>query len=194
MIILSEFVVNTSLKSDKSTANRWVFSHLSRHKLLLLIMVIGAFGNAALAAAIPVFLGMAFNAVLETPANTAVLGYAALGVIASQTVRAVLQLGRNFSSSVVGERMERDMREELYISLLGKSMAFHDMQPVGDTMARATNDVHEVNLMMYPGLNLVVGSANFMIMPLILAPRYHPVLIIAPLFFVVTYFWLWFGI
>ena len=92
-------------------------------------------------------------------------------------MRAVLQLGRNFSSSVVGERMERDMREELYISFLGKSMAFHDMQPVGDTMARATNDVHEVNLMMYPGLNLVVGSANFMIMPLILAPRYHPMLI-----------------
>lgn len=188
MIILSEFVVNTSLNSDKSTANRWVFSHLSRHKLLILVMLIGAFGNAALAAAIPIFLGIAFNAVLETPANTRMLGYAALGVITSQTVRAVLQLGRNFSSSVVGERMERDMREELYISLLGKSMAFHDMQPVGDTMARATNDVHEVNLMMYPGLNLVVGSANFMIMPLVLAPRYHPLLIIAPLFFVITYF------
>jgi ATP-binding cassette subfamily B protein len=57
--------------------------------------------------------------------------------------RSVLQLGRNFASSVVGERVERDTRQELYLSLLGKSMTFHDLQPVGDTMARATNDVRE---------------------------------------------------
>ncbi|MCZ7666371.1 MAG: ABC transporter transmembrane domain-containing protein [Chloroflexi bacterium] len=91
------------------------------------------------------------------------------------------------SSAVAGERMERDMREELYVSLLGKSMTFHDMQPVGDTMARATNDVHELNLMVYPGLNLVIGSLNFMIMPLLLAPRYDLALVLAPLFFIITY-------
>jgi ATP-binding cassette subfamily B protein len=66
-------------------------------------------------------------------------------------------------------------------------MTFHDLQPVGDTMARATNDVRELNLMMYPGINLVIGSLNFMIMPLILAPRYHWSLILAPLFFIISY-------
>lgn len=40
---------------------------------------------------------------------------------------------------------------------------------------------------MSPGINLVVGSANFLIMPLLLAPRYHWQLILAPLFFLVTY-------
>jgi ATP-binding cassette subfamily B protein len=54
-------------------------------------------------------------------------------------------------------------------------------------MARATNDVREINLMMYPGINLVVGSANFLVMPLILAPRYDWRLILAPLFFIITY-------
>lgn len=150
-------------------------------------MVAGAFGNAALAAVSPVLVGVAFNAVLESPANVRLVGLAALGIIVSQSVRAVLQLGRNFASAVVGERMERDMRQELYVSLLGKSMTFHDLQPVGDTMARATNDVHEMNLMMYPGINLVVGSANFMIMPLLFAPRYDWALLLAPTFFVVTY-------
>lgn len=150
-------------------------------------MFVGAFGNAALAAVVPVLIGIAFDAALKTPADLRTIGWMALGVIASQTVRAVLQLGRNFSSAVMGERLERDMREELYISLLGKSTAFHDSRPVGDTMARATNDVHEVNLMMNPGVNLVAGSANFMIMPLLVAPRYHPQLVAAPLFFIVTY-------
>ncbi|MCA9943931.1 MAG: ABC transporter ATP-binding protein [Anaerolineales bacterium] len=150
-------------------------------------MLIGAFGNAALAAAVPVLIGMAFDAALQSPADLRKIGWMALGVIASQSVRAVLQLGRNFSSAVMGERLERDMREELYASLLGKSTAFHDLQPVGDTMARATNDVHEVNLLMNPGVNLVAGSANFMIMPLLVAPSYHPQLAAAPLFFIVTY-------
>ena len=150
-------------------------------------MVIGAFGNAALAAAMPILIGLAFNAALAEPPNLDTIGLAALGVLASQVIRAFLQLGRNFASSVMGERLERDTRQELYISLLGKSMTFHDLQPVGDTMARATNDVRELNLMMNPGINLVVGSANFLVMPLLLAPRYHWQLIAAPLFFVVGY-------
>lgn len=184
---MSEFIVKTSYISNKSTSVRWILSHLRRHKLLILLMFIGAFGNAALAAVIPVFIGQAFDAVMASPIQTQIIGTAAISIIVSQSVRAVLQLGRNFSSSMLGERLERDMREELYVSLLGKSMTFHDLQPVGDTMARATNDVHEVNLALNPGVNLVVGSANFMLMPVLLAPRYDWALLLAPLFFVVTY-------
>ncbi|PIE81057.1 MAG: ABC transporter [Chloroflexi bacterium] len=151
------------------------------------MMVLGAFGNAVLAAMAPVLVGVAFNAVTADPIDIPLIGWAALGLVGTQAIRAVLQFGRNFSSAVTGERMERDMRQELYVSLLGKSMTFHDMQPVGDTMARATNDVRELNLMVYPGLNLVVGSGNFMLMPLLLAPRYDWALIGAPVFFIVTY-------
>jgi ATP-binding cassette, subfamily B, bacterial len=184
---MSEFAVSTPWQSDYTSPTRWILSHMRRHGLLLAVMFIGAFGNAALAAVVPVFVGIAFDAVLAEPPQTALIGWAALGIIISQAVRSVLQFGRNFSSAVVGERMERDMREELYVSLLGKSMTFHDLQPVGDTMARATNDVHELNIMIYPGVNLVIGSLNFMLMPLLLAPRYDWALILAPLFFIVTY-------
>jgi ABC-type multidrug transport system fused ATPase/permease subunit len=47
--------------------------------------------------------------------------------------------------------MERDTRAELYASLLGKSMTFHGLRPLGDIMARATNDVREINLGRQPG-------------------------------------------
>jgi ATP-binding cassette subfamily B protein len=67
-------------------------------------------------------------------------------------------------------------------------MTFHNLQPVGDTMARATNDVREINLMFNPGFNLVIGSANFLIMPLFFAPRYHPSLVLVPLLFILGYF------
>lgn len=184
---MREFSVTPRFQTDPGNTRRWILSHLRHHKLLLLLLFIGALGNAALAAAIPVYTGLAFDAALERPSNLSGIALAAWGIIISQTVRAVLQLGRNFSSSWVGERLERDIREELYLNLLGKSMTFHDLQPVGDTMARATNDVHEVNLMMNPGINLVVGSANFMFMPLLLAPRYAWELMLTPALFILTY-------
>ncbi|MEI2607160.1 MAG: ABC transporter ATP-binding protein [Candidatus Promineifilaceae bacterium] len=182
-----EFAIDTNYQTDQSTPRRWVWSHVGRQKWLILILFIGAFGNAALAAQIPILIGRAFNAAQKTPADLQVIGLAAVWIIVGQAVRAVLQLGRNFSASVMGERLERDAREELYLSLLGKSMTFHGLQPVGDTMARATNDVREMNLMIYPGVNLVIGSANFILMPLLTAPNYHPQLLLAPAFFTISY-------
>ncbi len=151
-------------------------------------MVVGAVSNAALAAVVPVLVGQAFNAMLKTPPQTSALMRIALLILISQVVRAILQFGRNFGAELLGQRVERDIRHELYVSLLGKSMTFHSLQPVGDTMARATNDVREVNFLFSPGLNLVIGSGFFLLMPLFVAPRYHPSLILVPLLFIIGYF------
>ena len=120
--------------------------------------------------------------------DTSVLLPLALTIGISQIIRGVLQLGRNFGAELLAQRMERDIRDELYLSLLGKSMTFHNLQPVGDTMARATNDVREVNYMFSPGVNLVVGSFMFLVMPFFVAPRYHPSLLITPTIFTIVYF------
>lgn len=149
--------------------------------------MLGATGNAALAAAIPVLIGQAFNIILSNPPDLAAVSRIALLIVGSQILRSLLQIGRNFGAEMIGQRLERDLRGELYLSLLGKSMSFHNLQPVGDTMARATNDVREINLMFNPGLNLVIGSANFLIMPLLLAPSYHPSLLLVPGLFVLGY-------
>ncbi|MCW5860865.1 MAG: ABC transporter ATP-binding protein, partial [Caldilineales bacterium] len=94
----------------------------------------------------------------------------------------------NGGAEMIGQNLERDIRDEMYGSLLGKSMTFHSLQPVGDTMARATNDVREINLMFNPGVNLVVGSAFFLFVPLVLAPRYHPSLALIPALYILLYF------
>ena len=182
-----EFALPHPLRTDRRTPARWVASHVRRHTWLVLLLLVGAFGNAALAAAVPVLIGRAFNAILESPPRVAVLAPIALLIAGSQIVRGILQLGRNFSAELIGQRLERDIRDELYASLLGKSMTFHNLQPVGDTMARATNDVREINLMFSPGFNLVVGSANFMLLPLLVAPSYHPSLILVPGLFLIAY-------
>ena len=150
-------------------------------------MALGAFGNAALAAAVPVLLGQAFNAILADPPQTDQLIPIALLITGTQIIRGVLQFGRNFGADLLGQRLERDIRDELYASLLGKSMTFHSLQSAGDIMARATNDVREIGLMFNPGINLVIGSANFLLLPLLVAPTYHPSLILVPAVFTVAY-------
>ena len=152
------------------------------------MMVAGAIGNAALAAVVPVLTGDAFNAMLKPVPDTSVLLPLALTIGISQVIRGALQLGRNFGAELLAQRMERQVRDELYLSLLGKSMTFHNLQPVGDTMARTTNDVREVNYMFSPGVNLVVGSFVFLLMPIFVAGRYHPSLIITPILFIILYF------
>jgi ATP-binding cassette subfamily B protein len=151
-------------------------------------MFVGAIGNAALAAFVPVLTGDAFNAMLNVPPETKVLLPLAFIMGGSQVMRGILQLGRNFSAELIAQRIERDVRDELYVSLLGKSMTFHNLQPVGDTMARATNDVREINLMFSPGVNLVVGSLVFLIMPFFFVPTYHWTLLLTPAVFTIAYF------
>jgi len=184
---VAEFVVRLPHARDHRSAARWILSHVTDHPGIVLTTFLGAFGNAALAAAVPVLLGQAFNLVLQGGEIREGLGRIALTIILTQVVRGVLQLGRNFGSDLLGQRLERDIRQELYASLLGKSMTFHNLQPVGDTMARATNDVREIGLMFNPGFNLVIGSANFMLLPLIVAPGYHPSLLLVPALFAISY-------
>jgi ATP-binding cassette subfamily B protein len=184
----AEFALPRLLRTDRRTPLRWVLSHVAHHWWLVASMVVGAFGNAALAAAVPIYIGLAFNAILAAPPRPEDLGRYALLIAGTQVLRGGLQLARNFSAELIAQRLERDIRDELYSSLLGKSMTFHSLQPVGDTMARATNDVREVNLMFSPGVNLVIGSANFLIVPLLISPTYHPSLVLIPALFIVGYF------
>jgi ATP-binding cassette subfamily B protein len=183
----SEFVTSQEWKTNLSAPVPWILSHLRRNPWIIVMMLLGAIGNALLASALPIFTGNAFDAVTGPTPNMRLVLVACIWIAISQAVRALMQLGRNFGSELLGQRLERDAREELYASLLGKSMSFHDLRPTGEIMARATNDVRELALMMAPGINLVLGSGAFLITPILVAPTIAPQLIIVPLLFTVAY-------
>jgi ATP-binding cassette subfamily B protein len=185
---LAEFTLERRYTADRRGPVRWIWSHTLRHGWLVLILLVGAIGNAALAAVVPILTGQAFNDMLAVPPRTSVLLPLALILGGSQIVRGILQFGRNYGAELLAQRIEFEIRDELYLSLLGKSMTFHNIQPVGDTMARATNDVREINYMFSPGINLVIGSMSFLVMPILFAPRYHPSLLLTPILFTIAYF------
>jgi len=184
----AEFTLQRKHTANRSTPAKWIVSHASRYSPIIIMILIGGLGNAVLAAVVPVMVGDAFNQMLVANPDTSILLPLALILGGSQIARGVLQLGRNFGAELMAQKIERDIRDELYVSLLGKSMTFHNLQPVGDTMARATNDVREVNFMFSPGINLVVGSFMFLVMPFFFAPQYHISLLLAPSLYTIAYF------
>lgn len=185
---VSEFTVPFKYKTNRSTPLAWITSHTIHHWLTFLLAMAGAVGNAALAY-IPVFeYAKVFTQLTSSsPDITAILNSAVI-IGLSQSLRGISQFIRNFGFELTAQKIETDVREEFYLSLLGKSMTFHALQSVGDLMARATNDIREVNYLYSPGINMVFGSFNFLIIPLITGWRLHPQLILVPSLFIVLYF------
>jgi ATP-binding cassette subfamily B protein len=132
-------------------------------------------------------IGRAFDLVATPGVGAAELFGLALLVLAVRCGVGLVGVAQISAVQVLAERLERDAREELYISLLGKSQTFHNRQQVGDIMARATNDVQQLNLMISPGIMLIVDAAMFTIVPLIGIAIVRLELLAAPLLFLLFF-------
>lgn len=185
---ISEFSIPFRYKTNKANPFAWLFSHTLHHWAVFLAALVGAAGNAALAAVPAVQFGIVFTNLTSGSPDKNVFIRAAIIITYTQVIRGLFQLMRNFGFEATAQKIERDVRDEFYINLLGKSMTFHALQSVGDLMARATNDIREVNFLFSPGINMVIGSINFLFIPLIISWEINPSLLLTPLLFILTYF------
>lgn len=80
----AEFTLTRKPSERTKGPARWIWSHAIRYWYILLMLVIGAIGNAALASAVPVLVGNAFNDMLKPNATVSVLIPLALLLGASQ--------------------------------------------------------------------------------------------------------------
>ena len=187
----TEFHVEAAQVYNRSTPVRWILSHLKDYGLLLTAFFVGMTVTNVFNALIPRQIGMAFNAVtgdLAVPEPFQALVLITLTLIGLAVGRFFCDALASFSMEMVAKRLERDSRSELYLNLLGKSQTFHNQQRVGDIMARATNDVRSLNLMMMPGFSLLYDSMMAIFIPVLFIGILDVRLLAAPLFFCVTYF------
>jgi ATP-binding cassette subfamily B protein len=182
-----EFSVAGEHVYDRKGPIRWIFSHLRRYPLLLVSFVFAATLTNVLFSAIPRLTGAAFDEVLRTPPDPQRLLLIALSILGIVIVRGLLDITNSWSVETLGQRMERDAREELFVSLLGKSQTFHNRQRVGDIMARATNDIRQLNPMMNPGVALIIESFMGIVSPLVFIAFIRVDLLVAPVAFVIAY-------
>jgi ATP-binding cassette subfamily B protein len=167
---------------------RWIFAHILRYPLLPLGALLGQICRVTLFSIVAILIGQAFDLVAAPGTSPAQLLNIALLILAARFGTGILDLGGVVAVETLAQRLERDAREELYISLLGKSQTFHNRQQVGDIMARATNDMQQLNLMISPGAALITESALFIVVPLISIAAIRLDLLLVPLLFLVAFY------
>ncbi|MEM8533377.1 MAG: ABC transporter ATP-binding protein, partial [Chloroflexota bacterium] len=185
MLRNSEFTVPNAYQYNQSRTWRWILSHVLRYWHFALIALVSYVVGWIVFAQARVVIGQAVEVMLS-PDSGALLNIALLVFILLATDGICMLLGALMAENVA-VRFETDARQELYISLLGKSKTFHDRQRVGDIMARATDDTQQLSNMIVPGSTLLLEVILGFIVPIAFIASINAELVIVPIFFVVAY-------
>lgn len=184
-----EFTVAGTYHYDRRSAVRWIASHLWRARFTLVLWVVTAIATNLLFDLVPAQTGKAFDIVLRHGPNP--LGgliQVALVILALVVGTGIVNITARFAAVILANRFSRDARDELYLSLLGKSQTFHNRQRVGDIMARANNDISTLVDMVNFGFDLILDSMSSLIIPIVYIGLINPWLLIAPMCFLITYY------
>ena len=183
-----EFHAEGEHRYDRSSPARWVLSHMMRYPLFALLMAGASVVNNYAYGNIQLYIGRSFDRIVVPGWAVADLIVLVLVIVGSAVVQGLTGLARNYSVEFLAQAIERDTREEYYASLLEKSQTFHGRQRVGDLMARATYDVHTLNLMFSPGIMLILDSALTYAVPMVMIAFIQPRLLLTPALFSVALF------
>lgn len=184
---MREFKLENEYDYNRTGPVRWIVSHVIRYPWLPITVIVAAALNNFAYSAIQLLIGRAFDLIEQPNWEVATLMALAAGVFLAATAQGALGLIRNYATEFIAQRMERDSRDELYVSLLGKSQTFHGRQRIGDVMARATNDVRTLNIMFSPGLMLIVDAFMGIVAPMVLIYLLEPALLLVPLLFLIVF-------
>ncbi|GAB4312014.1 MAG: ABC transporter ATP-binding protein [Promethearchaeota archaeon] len=175
-------------KSRARGPTAWILSHLfgGRHWAFVGCWVIASVSADYVNALVVLTVGSAIDA-FRGGDSSGVTAFSTL-VLVLGLAFPLLKLVENLLRETLAQRLERDSRREFFASLLTKSQTFHDGRRVGDLVARATDDVRLLNYMVSPALSLILSGAVSTAIPLaVIAARYPPQLLVAPLAFVAAF-------
>jgi ATP-binding cassette, subfamily B, bacterial len=183
----SEFTVQGAHTYDQRSALRWIFSHVLRYPLFLIVSMgcmIGAWVGYSAAQRL---IGSAAALFIVPEQGGDALLMITLTILGLLVMDGIFNLVAYLSAENIAARFEADAREELYRSLLGKSQAFHDRQRAGDIMARATDDTSQLSSMIVPGASLLFEAMLGLVVPITFIGSINRELLVVPLLFVVVY-------
>ncbi len=182
-----EFRVENEYSYNRNGPVRWILSQVLRYPWLPLLVTVASIVNNFAASYVQVFIGRSFDLISVPGWQTSALLALALAVFGAVSAQSVLGLTRNYANEYIAQLIERNSRDELYISLLGKSQTFHGRQRIGDIMARATNDVRALNIMFSPGVMLLIDGLMGIVAPIVLIATLHLELLLVPAIFLVLF-------
>lgn len=130
---------------------------LERRWRLAWLLLLTAAGTL-LALGIPYILRLAIDAITRGTSGTTLAGYGLL-MVALTAVAGALRFIRAYGFSHVSRQIEYRLRNDLLGHLQKLQSAFYQTTRTGDLMARMTNDLNAVRMMLGPGLQNFSNTA-----------------------------------
>jgi len=182
----SEFSVEGLREYSRNGPVRWIISHCFEHKLYFFVGLVGFALTYITFSGARVMFGRGAEIIIEGGDAQAVIAVS-LAVLILSVSDGLFSLMGSMAMVILSTRVERDSRHELYASLLGKSQTFHDQQRVGDIMARATDDVRQLNFVIHPGIMFIFDMVLGFAVPMIYIAAINLELLLVPIIFVIAY-------
>jgi len=142
---------------------------------------------AVFQSSIPQFIGRIAGGIFDGSLTYPVLLSLSKSVVIFGVSAGLIFLVKNWMVEIVAQRLERNTRDELYGTILGKSLTFHDQQTIGDLMSRAAADVRQLNFMLNPGFQLVFQALVGIIVPFTFIAMINPQLLLVPILFLISF-------
>jgi len=175
-------------KARRKGILRWILSHIfyGSNKIFIFIVLFTTVFASILASISTIIIGQAVEEFLSGNINSLIIYTVLIFILGLFTP--IFRLINYIQRELLAQRLERDTRQEFYTNLLGKSQSFHDIQKIGDLMARATDDVRMLNFLMSPAISLIFESFTSLIIPLFFIIFFYPLeLVLEPVIYTIIF-------
>ena len=181
---LSEFRVEGLPSYAYRSTLGWLWSHNRNSPWVMLVGILGVILTTARNVGTPVVVGLAVAEVTSEDGSWDGLVRWAIVLIAINVAGNLADVVGAYSFSVLGARVQKEAREELTVSLLGKSQTFHNRQRIGDLMARATNDIRTLWNIYDPGASIFLDNLLTLVFSTAAIALIDPQLLLGPGIFI----------
>ncbi|MCX6835672.1 MAG: ABC transporter ATP-binding protein [candidate division Zixibacteria bacterium] len=151
-----------------------VAKYLGRYRWYLVVGALAVIGSNGLMLINPYLTKLIID-LLKNHAPMSQVGLLVLAMLGLAVASGVCRFTIRRTLIWMSRHLEYDLRSELVVHLLKLSPSFYDRTRVGDIMARATNDLEAVRMMIGPAVmhiaNTIVVGVGALIMMAYLSPR-----------------------
>src|SRR5713226_3057189 len=153
---------------------RPLFPYLKKYRNSFMVGIVCVFCNNGIWILFPLVLRRAIDD-LRLGVNEQKLGVNALLLLAVAVSKGVFQFLTRWIVIGVSREIEFDLRNDLFRHLEGLSYSYYQRTRTGDIMARATNDLNAVRMLLGPAImysaNTIVFTAGALVFMLSISPK-----------------------
>jgi len=154
---------------------RPLFPYLKKYRRSYLLGTICVFFNNGIWILFPLVIRRAINDLTSPTVTARMLMMHSLSLLAVAGAKGVFQFLTRWIVIGVSREIEFDLRNDLFLHLEGLSYGFYQRTRTGDIMARATNDLNAVRMLLGPAImysaNTIVFTAGALAFMVSISPR-----------------------